>query len=84
MTYAPRTNYGLRDDQRSRRSSLGLTTGSFFHSTALIWLKIAVLAPMPSASVRMAVALKPGAFRISRKPSVTSCRSCSNHTGEIG
>jgi hypothetical protein len=36
----------------------GLYTGSIFHITASIVLKIVVLAPLPSASV--ATALKPG------------------------
>ena len=39
---------------------LGSTKGSGFSSTALTRLKIAVFAPMPSASVRIAIAVKTG------------------------
>ena len=38
-------------------------SGTGFHSIASATLKMAVVAPIPSASVRMAVAVKPGALR---------------------
>ena len=41
-------------------SSCGLRTGSVLISTLFSRLKIAVLAPMPSASERTATAVNPG------------------------
>ena len=46
-----------------RINSLGFATGNDLSRTALISVKIAVVAPIPSASVRIAVMVKPGVFR---------------------
>jgi hypothetical protein len=46
---------------------LGSGYGSGFNRTAFTTVKMAVLAPMPSASVRTATAVKPGFFRSIRK-----------------
>jgi len=46
-------------------------------TTAFTTLKMAVLAPMPSASVRMATAAKPGERQSTRRPHRTSCASSS-------
>jgi hypothetical protein len=46
----------------------GFSTGSDRSSTASIKLKIAVFAPMPNASVRMATAENPGDFASMRSP----------------
>src|SRR5437763_647894 len=43
-------------------------------------LKSAVLAPMPSASEKMATAVKPGLLRSVRIAYRKSCPSCSTHT----
>ena len=43
-------------------SRSGWPYGSGFSITVLIRLKMAVLAPMPSASVATAASVKPGAF----------------------
>ncbi len=48
------------------RSGSGYASGR--SSTAFTTVKIAVLAPMPSASVRTATAVKPGLFLSIRKP----------------
>src|SRR6185437_4582166 len=60
-----------------RISWLGVTTGSDFSSTACTSVKIAVVAPMPSASVNIAVIVNPGvrincrnAYRISSENTV--------------
>ena len=45
---------------QSSTSRLGSVNGSGFSSTALTRLKIAVFAPMPSASVRIATPVNPG------------------------
>ena len=50
-----------------RYSVLGSTTGSDFISTSCTSEKIAVLAPMPSATVRMTVRANPGDLRNCRK-----------------
>ena len=50
----------------TRRSAA--VKGSGCSRTALTTLKIAVLAPMPSASVRTAMALKPGFLDSMRAP----------------
>jgi len=47
------------------RSASGYGSGR--SKTALTMLKIAVFAPMPSASVKIAITLKPGCFRSMRK-----------------
>src|SRR5437868_9115468 len=49
--------------------------GSEWNITALITLKIAVLAPMPSASVATAMAVNAGDFASRRNPYRASCRS---------
>jgi hypothetical protein len=41
--------------------------GTGFNSAELIQLKIVVFAPIPSASVRIAIAANPGAFAITRR-----------------
>jgi hypothetical protein len=51
----------------------GSRYGSGRSSTALTTEKIAVFAPMPSASVSTATAVKPGFLRIVRTPNLTSC-----------
>ena len=50
----------------------GLLTGRAFSSTAFVKLKIAVFAPIPSASVRTATAVKPGL----RSMRAAKCKSC--------
>ena len=46
-----------------RTSVFGSATGRFFSNTACTSVKIAAFAPMPSASVRTAVMVKPGVLR---------------------
>src|SRR5271167_1670176 len=58
----------LRAPQLSRTNWEGFSTASDRSITASIKLKIAVLAPMPRARVRIATALKPGDFRSMRNP----------------
>src|SRR5437762_3959341 len=53
------------------RSASGYGSGR--SKTALTMLKIAVFAPMPSASVRIAITLKLGCFRSMRKAYRISC-----------
>ena len=53
---------------RNTTSSDGFSTGSERSITASIRLKIAVFAPIPSASVSTAIAVKLGGFRSMRKP----------------
>src|ERR1700691_4978762 len=48
--------------------------GSGRSRTALTTLKIAVLAPMPRARVRMATRVKPGDFASMRMANLRSCR----------
>ena len=50
----------------TRRSGSG--NGNGLSSTAFTKLKIAVFAPMPSASVITAMAVKPGCFSSDRTP----------------
>ena len=52
--------------------SSGAATGSVRNSTAFMRLKIAVLAPMPSASVAMAAQANPGVRRDERTAYLTS------------
>ena len=47
---------------RQQHEAFGILTGSMRHIAALIRLKIAVLAPMPSASDSVTAAVKPGLF----------------------
>src|SRR5487761_803821 len=54
-------------------SCSGFCTGSIRSITVSIRLKIAVLAPMPSASVSTATAVKPGDLRNMRTPYRRSC-----------
>src|SRR5580693_10412997 len=57
-------------------TSLGLVSpGTGFSNAELIQEKIVVLAPMPNASVRMAMAAKPGALAIIRALYRTSCQN---------
>jgi hypothetical protein len=49
--------------------------GSGLKSTPLTTEKMAVFAPMPSASVTTATAAKPGRFKSVRKATRTSCHS---------
>src|SRR5207302_6555505 len=58
--------------QLSKTSCSGFLTGSILRSTASIRLKIAVLAPMPSASVSTATAVKPGFLSSWRKANLRS------------
>ena len=60
---------------QSRRIRSGSGYGSGFRRTPSTKLKMALLAPMPSASVRMATTAKPGAFKRPRMPYRTSCTS---------
>ncbi len=62
----------------TRRS--GSLTGRDRSSTAFITLKTAVFAPMPSASVRIAVAANPGLCSSDRNPNRRSRNSLSSHT----
>src|SRR5215213_1907331 len=52
----------------NRTNSSGFSTGSDFSITVLTSVKIAVLAPMPSASVSTAIAAKPFRFNNPRSP----------------
>src|SRR6202046_5553040 len=64
---------GLLSD--SATTSLGLDRpGTGFSNAELIQLKIVVLAPIPSASVRMIIAAYPGPFAIVRRLYRTSCQ----------
>src|SRR3984893_431604 len=58
-----------------RQSSSGFATGSDFNITWCTSVKIAVVAPIPSASVITAVVVNPSAFR--------SCRSASRKSASI-
>src|SRR5438067_6718300 len=58
-----------------RHSSPGLVTGSDFSITWCTSVKIAVVAPIPSASVIRAVVVNPGALR--------SCRTASRKSASI-
>ena len=68
----------LFDSKPTSTMRLASTPGSGLSSTALIQLKIVVLAPMPSASVRIATAVKPGACRARRTANRTSCSTPAN------
>src|SRR3974390_958532 len=57
----------------SRYSDFGSATGSDFSRTAYTSVKMAVLAPMPKAMVRITVRAKPGDFRICRNATRISC-----------
>src|SRR5260370_10495968 len=59
----------------NRTSSSGCFTGKFLSITASIKLKIAVFAPIPSASVNTATAVNPGFFDSIRQPKRVSCQS---------
>src|SRR6266513_5015913 len=61
---------GLTEAIRTSRS--GSRYGSGRSNTALTTLKMAVFAPMPSASVSTATAVKPGFFRSWRKANLRS------------
>src|ERR1700676_4310898 len=57
-------------------TSLGLVSpGTGFNNAELIQLKIVVFAPIPSASVRMAIAANPGALASARQLYRTSCQN---------
>ena len=57
---------------QTRRMFCGSGYGSGLSSTPSTKLKMAVFAPMPSASVSTATAVKPGAFSSERRPYRTS------------
>src|SRR6185295_17400788 len=57
----------------TRTSCPASRKGSERSSTASTMLKIAVFAPMPSASVRITTVAKPGLFQRTRKPYRRSC-----------
>ena len=59
-------------------SRLGSRYGNGRRSSASTALKMAVLAPMPTASVSTATAVKPGARRNERSAKRASCTSSSN------
>src|SRR3989441_8583545 len=65
--------------QLSKTSCSGFLTGSILSSTTSIRLKIAVFAPMPSASVSTATAVKPGFFSSWRKANFRSFITQSLH-----
>ena len=60
----------------TRTSRSALAYGSGRSTTALTTVKIALLAPMPSASVAIAIAAKPGCLKL-RSANRTSCTSAS-------
>src|SRR6266540_1977746 len=62
--------WGLRSHSVTSRSGSGY--GSGLSNTPLMMLKIAVFAPMPSASVSTATAVKPGFFNSWRKANLRS------------
>ena len=65
----PKPAFGcVRAFHRSKTRSFASLTGIARSSAALIKLKITVFAPIPSASVRIAVAVNPGLFRSVRIP----------------
>jgi hypothetical protein len=64
---------GLLPQKRANRSGCG--NGSGRNSVALTTLKIAVFAPIPSASIITASAVKPGFFHNIRAPYRRSCSS---------
>ena len=68
-------NPGARSESVTRRSGCGYENGR--SSTALITEKMAVLAPMPMAKVRMTTAVKPGFLRSIRKPNRASTNTVS-------
>ena len=57
----------------------GVAIGQRLHSAASTKAKMATLAPMPSASVRMAVAVNPGVWRSWRIAKRRSCSRCSRN-----
>src|SRR6185312_15261218 len=59
----------------SEISCCGESYGSALSSTELVMVKIAVLPPMPSASVKIAAMAKPGFLRSMRAPKRRSCRN---------
>src|SRR5436190_4052867 len=63
--------FGPESQLKSTNSSAALT-GSLFSTTASSKLKMAVLAPMPSASVSTATVVKPGFFSNWRKANLRS------------
>src|SRR2546425_1147383 len=65
-----KSRLGLTEAIRTSRS--GSRYGRGCNNTALTTLKIAVFAPMPSASVSTATAVKPGFFNSSRKANFKS------------
>src|SRR5471030_261348 len=66
-------------------TSVGRATGSGRSSSASAKLKIAQLAPMPTASDRTAMLAKPGLPVSMRHPYWTSCHNRSSHThAQIG
>src|SRR5271168_4915847 len=61
----------------SSKTRDGSSTGSGFRNTASVRVKMAVLAPMPSASDSTATNVNPGLRASVRKPYFRSCRSWS-------
>jgi hypothetical protein len=55
------------ETHEKRRNCSGLFTGMLFQRAASINVKIAVLAPIPRASERIATIVNVGDFRIMRK-----------------
>jgi len=76
---AKSTNSGVRSRKfrlsPMRHNSAGLVTGSDFNITWCTRVKIAVVAPIPSASIIRAVAVNPGAFR--------NCRAASRKSASM-
>jgi hypothetical protein len=62
----------------STTSSSGASTGSWRSSSASTALKTTVVAPKPTASVRISAAVKPGVFANPRTAYRTSSRIPSN------
>jgi hypothetical protein len=67
--------FGLSVDIRTSRP--GSSTGSVRSTSALTRLKMALFAPMPSASDSTATAVKPGFLLSVRAANFTSCANCS-------
>ena len=62
----------MRPSDVTKTSSSGFLTGSERNSSVLMTLKMAVFAPMPSARVSTATAVKPGFFSNWRKANLRS------------
>jgi hypothetical protein len=79
--------YGCPPGTCRKNSSFGFAAGSRRNSTAFMALKIAVVAPIPSANVKMAVMKKTGCFNNCRSAYLESVHIDSNaghcHTSRL-